>query len=328
MRVLAIFPSLHDDNPGGIQVSGRIAWQGLQQNAQATLLEVSAGHKLAAVREVRRPRGEVDVVLFWHLDLLRLAPLLPGRARRAVFLHGIEAWRRPDPLTRRLLRSTHVLVNSHYTVERAQSALGGLPMKVVHLGVGDAAQLTTPPAAPPVALMLGRLDAGERYKGHHEVIRCWPNVQKLVPDAQLWMVGDGDLRDELQAEVHDQQLDSAVRFFGRVSETEKQTLLAAASTLVLPSRGEGFGLVYLEAMRCGRPCIVGTDAGREVVNPPEAGLSVDPSDPGALAHAIVLLLKRGPEWQRMADAARRRHAGHFTAAHFQARLRTALEQLN
>ena len=60
--------------------------------------------------------------------------------------------------------------------------------------------------------------------------------------------------------------------FGQVKEDVKQDLLMRCRCLALPSRGEGFGLVYLEAMRMGRPCLVSTvDAAREVVNPPEAG---------------------------------------------------------
>jgi phosphatidylinositol alpha-1,6-mannosyltransferase len=328
MKMLAVFPPLHEDNAGGVQVAGRIAWQALEQCADATLLEVSARRRLRAVRHARSQRADFDIVLFWHLDLLRLAPLLPRRARRVVFLHGIEAWRRPDLLTRVLLRNTRIFANSQYTAQRARLYLHAAGMDIVPLGLGDATGTTAPPAEPPVAIMIARMDAGERYKGHHEVIAAWSQVQQMVAGAQLWIVGEGDLRDELQAEVQERQLDGAVRFFGRVSEPEKEALLRAARVLVLPSRGEGFGLVYLEAMRAGRPCLVGTDAGAEVVNPPEAGVSVDPSNTQALVQAIARLLQPGPEWQHMSEAARRRHAEHFTAAHFQSRLVAALRGLN
>jgi glycosyltransferase involved in cell wall biosynthesis len=93
----------------------------------------------------------------------------------------------------------------------------------------------------------------------------------------------------------------------------------------MPSRGEGFGLVYLEAMRQGRPCLVGdSDGGREVVNPPEAGLAVDPGDPLQLAAAVTRLLTPGPEWDRWSLQARRRYEDGFTAQHFRQRLNEAL----
>lgn len=98
--------------------------------------------------------------------------------------------------------------------------------------------------------------------------------------------------------------------------------------LALPSRGEGFGLVYLEAMRMGRPCLVSTlDAGREVVNPPEAGLAADPDDLRELTDAACELLNAGPQWERWSDQARRRYEATFTAEDFQNRLLAALAEL-
>ncbi len=76
----------------------------------------------------------------------------------------------------------------------------------------------------------------------------------------------------------------SISFLGRITEEEKQDRLDRCQCLAMPSRAEGFGLVYLEAMRMGRPCMVSTtDAAREVVNPPEAGLAVDPDDTEAVA---------------------------------------------
>ena len=112
-----------------------------------------------------------------------------------------------------------------------------------------------------------------------------------------------------------------VRFLGRVSEADKQDLLRRCRCLAMPSRGEGFGLVYLEAMRLGRPCLVSNcDAGGEVVRPPEAGLAVDPADGDALANALVRLLGAGDEWQRWSAAGRRLYETYFTAQHYQERL--------
>jgi glycosyltransferase involved in cell wall biosynthesis len=128
--------------------------------------------------------------------------------------------------------------------------------------------------------------------------------------------------------VKGQELDHRIRFFGQVSEDQKQQLLARCSCLAMPSRGEGFGLVYLEAMRMGRPCLVSTlDAGREVINPPEAGLAADPDNPQDLASAICRLITPGPEWEQWSVQARRRYEQYFTAAHFQHRLLNALTPL-
>jgi phosphatidylinositol alpha-1,6-mannosyltransferase len=173
--------------------------------------------------------------------------------------------------------------------------------------------------------MIGRLCKSEDYKGHREVINAFPDVMKRLPDAKLWIAGDGDLRPELEQVARDRGDSERIRFFGAVTEEQKLKLLESARCLVMPSRGEGFGLVYLEAMRVGRPCLVSTlDAGREVVNPPEAGLAANPADKGELASALSRLLSDGSEWREWSNHARRRYEENFSAAHFQKRLVAAL----
>jgi len=93
----------------------------------------------------------------------------------------------------------------------------------------------------------------------------------------------------------------------------------------MPSQGDGFGLVYLEAMRMGRPCLVSNlDAGREVVNPPEGGLAVDPHAPNDIAEAMQSLLSQGAEWDRWSALARARYESRFTGDHFRQRLTSVL----
>jgi glycosyltransferase involved in cell wall biosynthesis len=132
----------------------------------------------------------------------------------------------------------------------------------------------------------------------------------------------------LQRLVEERGLARKIRFFGAISETEKQRLLERCRCLAMPSRSEGFGLVYLEAMRIGRPCLVSTvDAGREVVNPPEAGLAADPGNQQSLSDAICRLITPGLEWDLWSARARERYERYFTASHFQERLSNALAAL-
>lgn len=274
------------------------------------------------------------LVLAWHAGLLRVYPLLRTQESViVVFLHGVEAWRPLGAALNHLARSPRrrvlVLANSQHTWERAcvvNPNLAGLAHRIVPLGLGARLPgLLPPPDDPPALLMLGRLAASEDYKGHREVITSWPLVRRGVPGARLWIAGDGDLRPRLQAQAADLGLADSVTFFGRVSEADKANLLLRCRALGLPSRGEGFGLVYTEAMRMGRPCLVSTqDAGREVVNPPRAGLAADPGDRIGLAAAIQRLLRDGPQWQSWSATARRRYELTFTEDAFRQRLRTAL----
>ena len=345
------FPGLAGANAGGVQGSGRIAWRAIAAHARSVNgsagllvygpadgddLRLGAepqlvGHsRLSIVRGICSRRWDTPLVCFWHLDLLRLLPALRvGAAEVVLFVHGIEAWRRRDWLTRRLLRRVdRFLTNSRFTWERLldfQPHLARKPHAVVPLGIGEPAGDVPPPDEAPTVLMLGRLERGEDYKGHREVLAAWPRVRSRLPGASLWIAGDGDLRPDLEALAARDDGSGAVRFWGRVTEEHKQDLLRRCRCLVMPSRGAGFGLVYLEAMRLGRPCLVSdVDAGREVVNPPEAGLAANPSDPEALADAVCRLLAAGPQWQDWSQNARARYERAFTAGHFQRRLVAAL----
>jgi len=339
--------------PGGIQLSGRLAWEGIVQAAreqppmiphlfcyapglvvrqyagipQATV----ATSQLEAIWRALHLAEKVDLVVIWHMSLLRLLPFLRiGSARVVLMLLGIEAWRRQDPLTRLLLPRINTFLSiSDYTWQRFltyQPHLVGKPRRTLYLGLDSpSGQATTEPAHPPVALIISRLLQAEDYKGHRELIAAWVELRAYLPDAQLWIAGDGDLRPVLEHMVARLGLADQVRFFGSISEAQKQELLLRCRCLAMPSRGEGFGLVYLEAMRHGRPCLVSDcDAAREVVNPPEAGLAVNPADRSAIVAALRRLLSAGPEWAQWSQQARHRYESGFTARHFQERLRRAL----
>jgi glycosyltransferase involved in cell wall biosynthesis len=339
--LLGLFPPLDPGVVGGVQESGRIAWQGLVERGRAGRTHLFTAHtgragqlgaKLGTVGAILGRRWSAGVVLVWHLALLRLVPFfrLPP-ARLVVFLHGIEAWRPLDWMTRRLLpRVDLFLSNSDHTWARFRASrpeLGAVAHRTVPLGVGEPLEgPTSPPDPAPAALMIGRLLRSEDYKGHRELLAAWPAVRARVPGAELWVAGDGDLRPELEGLARRGLPAGAARFWGPVPDAEKERLLRRARCLVLPSRSEGFGLVYLEAMRLGRPCLVSSlDAGREVVNPPEAGLAVDPRRPEELAAAVArLLASSGPEWRGWSAQARARYERGFTAAHFQSRLADAL----
>lgn len=340
----ALFPSL-DPALGGVQVSALVGLPSLTEGAFETIVfgtdpmnAVAVGqhsiiesekHRLLS-RVAARP-WQADILLVWHIRMLKLLPWLRGfRGRVIMFCHGIELWRRHGWLTRRLLRRVDLfLSNSEYTWNRFLEHapyLRGRPHITTALGFGSALCGPAPdPGTVPSAVILGRMAKGEDYKGHRELIAAWPKVLASIPNAHLDIVGDGDLRPELEALARAQKLGDRIRFLGRVSEERKAELLAAARCLAMPSRGEGFGLVYLEAMRLGRPCLVSDcDAGQEVVNPPEAGLAADVRDPDAVAAALMRFLSDGDAWRNWSRAARRRYEAHYTAAQFTRRLQSAI----
>jgi len=349
MKILGLFSAMnHNLAPGGIQLTADLAWDAIQasslfQSSHCFQYYADGPHikptqyphshtvtysKHTAITTALRNTWSFDTVLIWHVGLLKLLPFFRlKRAKIILFLHGIEVWRSFDPVTRLLLRRVNLfLSNTEYTWSRCchvNPSLAHSPHMAVHLGLnlGTQNDIAQQPSSPPLAVMIGRMAIGEAYKGHKEIISIWPQIRTHIPNAELWIAGDGDLRSELEDLAGD-----GIRFLGRISEEQKLHIINQSRALLMPSRAEGFGLVYLEAMAQGRPCLVShIDAGREVVNPPEAGLAVDPKNKNALIDSIVRLLTPGIEWKIWSRQARQRYQQQFTVIHFQQRLLTALE---
>lgn len=276
--------------------------------------------------------------VFDFLGPARVQALLPAplRAPYLLFLHGLELWR---PLSwtraRALARAAVLAANSAYTVKRAARANPGLPPAVVV----PLALEERPPAGEPdgellaragrgFVLIAGRLAAGERYKGHDELLAALPLLLASQPDARLVVAGDGDDRPRLEAAAAARGLAGRILFAGFVSEATLAELYRRAAAFVMPSRGEGFGLVYLEAMRAGLPCVAarGT-AAEEVVVDGATGLLVDPGSPAELAAALGRLLGDRALAARLGAAGERRWREEFSRARFQDRLAPLLDRL-
>jgi glycosyltransferase involved in cell wall biosynthesis len=308
------FPPAQD---GGIARWMATLAEGLHRRGEAVEVVTRRGPVLATPFPVRGLWGHSWVR--WHRAWLRAwAPTLPRDAvlhaatcsiaaalaprypRSAVYVHGLElAEAEPETLG----RAWRVIANSRFVADLAISR-GARPERVhvVHPAVpareGRAARA---PGAPTV-LSLGRL---VRRKAQDVLIRAWPEVRRIVPDAELVVAGDGPERAALEA-----MSGPGVRFLGRVPEAELDACYGAADVYALVPRElgadvEGFGITYLEAMRAGLP-VVATRCGGVAEAVGDVGVYVARDDVTATAAAIVALL-RDPERRRaMAEAGRAR----------------------
>jgi phosphatidylinositol alpha-1,6-mannosyltransferase len=183
-----------------------------------------------------------------------------------------------------------------------------------------------PQAREPAALLVGRMWSEERGKGHDALIEAWPEVRRRVPAAQLWIVGEGDDAGRLQQLAREKAVGNAVRFLGRVSDTELGSLYRRASLFAMPSRQEGFGLVYAEAMWHGLPCLGSTaDAAGQVIQDGVTGRLVPYGDVPACAEAVAALLADPERARAMGEAGSRRARERFVFERFRRDLLAALE---
>ena len=280
-----------------------------------------------------------DWVLFGHLGLARAQALVPAPWRRpfGVVLCGVEAW---DPSMKagrlRALRSAGLrLAISEYTATRTRSTHPDVGrISTCPLGLMPERGATDDEAVDhhllaqirgPSAVIVGRMSANERYKGHDLLLESWHTVRSVVPDAQLVVVGRGDDADRLRAKAQSLALGHSVLFTGFVADATRAAILEQASCFVLPSSGEGFGLVYLEAMRAGLPCIGSREGpAGEIIVDQQTGLLVDSKDAAGLARGIASLLANSSLARQMGEAGRRRFEAEYTFDRFRARLEMSL----
>jgi len=128
-------------------------------------------------------------------------------------------------------------------------------------------------------------------KGHAYLLDALAQV-RARREAELDVVGGGELRSVLEARAAELGLGSAVRFHGEQPKEEVARLMAQADLFVLPSLHETFGCVLIEAMASGLPSVATRVGGVPEVLPPEAGPLVPARDPEALAEAIAATLDR------------------------------------
>jgi phosphatidylinositol alpha-1,6-mannosyltransferase len=289
--------------------------------ASETTFHTARGSRLRfAAFAIRRGIASAadTLVIVMHLQLLPVAlPLVWRGARLVTVLMGIEAWT-PLRLLEKvaLRRAWKVVAISGETAVRFRAAnrsLTATSITVCHPGAP-----MMPPADPeringPYALIVGRMSSRERYKGHDALIDMWPLVRKSVSGAQLIVAGDGDDAGRLRAKAGD-----GITFVGRVDKRRLAALYRDATFFVMPSTDEGFGLVYLEAMRASTPCIAARGAAEEIISDGRDGLIVDAGDRDGLVAAMVRLFVDRDTRTRMAAAATRRVDGEFG--------RTALER--
>jgi phosphatidylinositol alpha-1,6-mannosyltransferase len=288
---------------------------------------------LAAWR--RQLSGPPAAFVYDLLGPTRIEAWLPSplRAPYLVFLHGIEVWQPLDRTrARALVGATVRLANSAYTAARARESnpdrgeISVLPLCLEERepeGSVDPEILAH--AGEGYILIVGRMAASERYKGHDPLL----SAISSRPGSRLVVAGDGDDRPRLERRAAELGLSpERALFTGFVSEATLAELYRRAAVFAMPSRGEGFGLVYLEAMRAGKPCLAARDgAAAEVVADGETGLLVDPDDPAEIAAALARLLDEPELARRMGEAGRRRFQAVFIPERFHAGLRPFLDRL-
>ena len=310
-----------------------------------------AGDKAAFALAAWRGAAGAGLTVFDHVRLALpiLALPKPARGPVAICAHGSESWKRIRGSSILAFRAADlVLANSAYTLGKMQERFSGFNGVACPLGLAPQFALTPwpPPRGrapvslraadgiereigPRAMLMVARMDAGEQEKGHRELIAALPSVLADVPLAQLVFVGGGSDAPALKQLGAASPVAARISFAGQVADARLEELYGAAYAYVMPSRQEGFGLAYLEAMNHALPCVAcQDDGGADVVVHGETGLLVDqPIEQAQLISTLVRILSDEAMAREMGVAGWRRLNADFSTAAHQARVLDLLAPL-
>lgn len=278
---------------------------------------------------LRLSRGCPDLVCghVAQLPVAWLARRLNPRLRYYLVAHGIEVWRPFTAPERLALRGAErIFCVSDYTrrelLRHCPLPAGRAVVLPNALDAGFPIARGVPLAeCAPVILTVTRLTFADRYKGVEDLIAALPAIRREMPGAQLRIVGRGDDVERLRAVAAGAGCADAVAFLGFVDDDTLREEIRRCRLFALPSKKEGFGLVFLEAMASSRPCLGAEAGGVPEVIDASSGVLVPYGDLAAIAAGAVSALRQ--TWDEDAILAR---AAHFSFTRFQQRLGEALSR--
>lgn len=289
---------------------------------------------------LRQPR----IVLALHPNLAPVVAamklLAPGM-RSVVVVHGVEVWT-PLPAIRRwsLQSADRIVAPSEDTLSRTLKEQHIFPAKARKLawslgpGCDPKPQLSAGSPLPHgfpngrVILTVGRWDAGEAYKGADHLIAAMPALLKAFSDLHLVAIGEGSDLPRLQSLARESPASERIHFLPFIARDQLPNAYGHCTIFAMPSRGEGFGLVFLEAMACGKPVIGGNHGGTpDVIDDGVNGYLVPYGDVGQLVDRLTRLLSDDSLRHSMGAQALAKAQRDFAFARFSAELSAIFEEL-
>lgn len=288
---------------------------------------------LAKVAQLASMSEGFDLVICGHAHLLPAAWLAAKKcnAKLLLMVYGLEVWTPGSWIKRYMLHRVDALVAiSAFTIKKLRewAVIAGDRIFLVPNGV-DLSAFTPGPKDEalrhrlglgdgPVLLTLGRMDTHERAKGFDEVLEVLPSLLEDFPTLTYCLAGDGTDRKRLEEKAVKLGVRRHCVFTGYVDEAEKLELYRLCDLYVMPSRLEGFGYVFLEALAAGVPVVASSiDGSKEAVRGGAWGTLADPHN----RDEVVTAIRNGLNRPRLPD---RGELEYFSKERFRSRVWGAL----
>jgi len=269
---------------------------------------------------LRIARAHPSIIFAAHPNLAPITVAMKLLARKAQVIigtHGIEVWQPLPALRGSALHRADLVIAPSFDTVRKLLAVQGLsetnvrrlpwPVDPEVLELADSHEKLPRPAGFPdgrVVLTVGRWAANERYKGADLLIQAAAELAREFSDLNLILVGSGDDLPRLKQLALESGAQGHIQFLTNLSRGELAFCYDSSEIFALPSTGEGFGLVFLEAMSFRKPAI-GTASGGipDIVEDGVTGLLVDPKNLSSLPGALRVFLSNNELRLRMGQRA-------------------------
>lgn len=249
-----------------------------------------------------------NFIICGHINLsfltLIIARLL--RTKYVILTHGTDVWNIKSGRKKMALKSAlKIITVSRYTASKLRDQIALPPGRLVILGncVDVQEFLPTPKSndlikkynlsGQKILLTVARLDTADKDKGYDKVFIALPSILKVVPQVKYLLVGDGNDVPRIRRQVRKLGITQQVELCGYITDKELVNYYNLCDCYVMPSIQEGFGIVFLEAIACGKPVIAGNkDGSKDALLDGKAGILVDPDDIDGLSKAIIGILNQ------------------------------------
>jgi glycosyltransferase involved in cell wall biosynthesis len=308
------FLMLHEHEPGAWDFANELTARGIPLEAIPLAADVDPIAFLRLAAHLARHRPTILHTHLVHADVYgQLTGALTGVPVRVSTKHGFNEFRE-NPGFALGDRAIATFAHAHIAISRGLAryleeveGFDGASFEIVHYGIEPDGAPRAYESRQPRLLCVGRLIP---IKGHIVLLRAFAEARRQIPDLRLDIAGRGPLEPALRALAKELGVEDAIRFLGYVAPVQRA--IEDVAIVVVPSMGEGFGMVALEAMERGRPVIAAEIGGLgELVEEGVTGLLVPPGEAEPLAKAIVLLASNLPRAAEMGEAGRRRALEQF-----------------
>lgn len=253
-----------------------------------------------------------DIVLISHINLAAIGLLIKifnPKCEIWLIAHGIEVWRPLTPYKKSFLQHCNkVICVSNYTKQQMIARHRLTPEKCIVLNNAVDPFMKVPmdfekpehllkryglTVQNEIIFTLTRLAATEQYKGHDQVIKAISQLKVAFPGIKYILSGQYDHKEEIRIRklISEYKVDEQVILTGFIEEGELSDHFLLADVFVLPSKKEGFGIVFIEALANGLPVICGnSDGSVDAIRNGELGKAINADDLDELKEAITQYL--------------------------------------